>query len=162
MLSQHICSYTLITSDISAASPATSPVPPLCATAWWERNGVSRWDDKTLQSHSVLPPHPVENACSCRQYLIIMFVSSSFSSDLPIEDYRMPVPVADSCRRHGILITPYKRNGVERSVGWRRRSSGGVSETRYYMATLWRVFDTRSHTPSAYPTLRPVGLMWGY
>lgn len=53
-----------------------------------------------------------------------MAISSSFSSDLQIEDNRKTVPVEGSCRRHGILITPYKRNGVERSVGWRMRSSG--------------------------------------
>ena len=65
----------------------------------------------------------------------VTVISSSFSSDLPIEDNRRTVSVADSCRRHGIPITPYKRNVVERSVGWRRRSPGGVSETRYCMAT---------------------------
>ena len=38
-----------------------------------------------------------------------------------------------ACRRHDILITPHKRNEVERSVGIRRRQHiDGVLKTRYY------------------------------
>lgn len=123
------------------------PPSSLCATAWCERTGVSRWDDKTLQSHSVLPPHPVEKrlplpmTSHCHGHIIV------FLRRFTNRRHRMPVPVLDSCRRHGIPITPYKRNGVERRVGWRMWSSGGVPETRYCMATLWRVSGTRSRAP---------------
>ena len=41
--------------------------------------------------------------------------------------------MAFACRRHDILITPHKRNEVERSVGWQwRQHINGVLKTRYY------------------------------
>jgi len=41
------------------------------------------------------------------------------------------------CRRHGILITPHKRNEVERSVGPRRMQHiDGVLKTRYYLQVV--------------------------
>ena len=37
-----------------------------------------------------------------------------------------------ACRRHDILITPHKRNEVERSGVWRMRLTYGVLKTRNY------------------------------
>jgi hypothetical protein len=39
-----------------------------------------------------------------------------------------------ACQRHDILVTPHKRNEVERSVGRQRlRCSDGVLKTRNYL-----------------------------
>ena len=67
-----------------------------------------------------------------------------------------------ACRRHDILITPHKRNEVERSVGvagamWRRRTEGTLLLVSRVVACLWHA-DFRH---AFHPTLRPIGLSMG-
>ena len=67
-----------------------------------------------------------------------------------------------ACRRHNILITPHKRNEVERSVGYgdhprKKRVKNTLLLASRVVACLWHADFRRAF----HPTLRPIGLSMG-